>query len=226
MASRIARSIFSSAVRASARPTRAAQQLSRRHMSASESVHGSQHSGSDRPWIIGSALVFGPFFLYLLSPSARKSHAQHAIHNDKHDFGIHTSQHESPVSEVIMKDDEGTEANVTDSLAASEHEDAPKVGEAVEKEFSVSSSPDIENVKDSSEGEAKSEQPEPDATADADTSSAEKYDIVQEGVQVPPTNLDSPVAALEHETPKEQTEERREEKEGEEKQQDKKGEEA
>jgi len=119
-----------------------------------------------------------------------------------------------------MKDDEGTEANVTDSLAASEHEDAPKVGDAVEElnSSSVSSSPGIENVKDSSEGEVKSELPETNATADADTNSD-----MQEGVQVPPPNLDAPhVAVLEGKTPKEQAKERREQKEVEEKQKDEK----
>jgi len=63
-----------------------------------------------------------------LSPSARKSQAEHAIHNDYHDFPAlqkETSSH-SQVSETeqeetrpaeIMTDDEGTPADVAASIA-------------------------------------------------------------------------------------------------------------
>jgi len=66
-----------------------------------------------------------------LSPSARKSQAEHAIHNDYHDFPAlqkETSSH-SQVSEAeqeetksaeIMTDDEGTPADVAASIALSE----------------------------------------------------------------------------------------------------------
>jgi len=65
-----------------------------------------------------------------LSPSARKSQSEHAIHNDHHDFPAlrnETSSH-SQVSEPvqvemkhaeIMTDDEGTPADVTASIALS-----------------------------------------------------------------------------------------------------------
>jgi hypothetical protein len=48
----------------------------------------------------------------------------HATHDDKHDFGEHVSQHEPAtphaVAEVKMRDDEGVEANVSESLSAVE----------------------------------------------------------------------------------------------------------
>ncbi|PFH49941.1 hypothetical protein AMATHDRAFT_48282 [Amanita thiersii Skay4041] len=125
MAFRAARTIFSTATRASLRAgNRTTQQFCRRNMSASS--HGPAIS-SDKPWIIGSGIIFGPLLLYLLSPSARKNRAAHAVHNDAHDFPGHkhhestasTIEHE-PSTTVSMKDDEGTEANATDVIKAAE----------------------------------------------------------------------------------------------------------
>ena len=66
--------------------------------------------------------------LYLLSPSARKN--THGVHNDHHDYPAlkkheehkaHKSESDAAVPEVeIMKDDEGTEANVASSIALSQ----------------------------------------------------------------------------------------------------------
>ena len=59
-----------------------------------------------------------PQLLYLLSPSARKN--THGAHNDHHALKQH-EEHQAPKSESpaveILKDDEGTEANVTSSIA-------------------------------------------------------------------------------------------------------------
>lgn len=61
-----------------------------------------------------------------MSPSARKNTHAHAHHDDKHDFpGIKTAKEEAPAPEkepepVIVKDDEGTEANVAESLQQAE----------------------------------------------------------------------------------------------------------
>lgn len=61
-------------------------------------------------------------FLYLLSPSARKSAPhRHEAHHDSHGHGQTLAQTESaPEPEVVMKDDEGTEANVTESIHQAE----------------------------------------------------------------------------------------------------------
>jgi len=75
--------------------------------------------------MIGSLVFFGPALLYLLSPSARKN--THGVHNDHRDFPA-LKKHEGhssesavavPVTET-MKDDEGTEANVSSSMALSQ----------------------------------------------------------------------------------------------------------
>ncbi|KAK2465378.1 hypothetical protein APHAL10511_002732 [Amanita phalloides] len=164
MASRAARAVFSAAVRVTARPTRVVHHIGRRYNSTSS--HGSSATSSDTPWIIGSALVFGPALLYLLSPSARKNTAAHAVHDGDHG---HESTADAPApahTEVKMKDDEGTEQNVTESLAVAEHEDVPKVGEAIQQEKGtaipdVTVTPGKENVKEQIEEGVKSE---PDIT--------------------------------------------------------------
>ncbi|KAK7028131.1 hypothetical protein VNI00_014946 [Paramarasmius palmivorus] len=115
MASRAARQFFSS-LRSSARPAFRAQHAGRRGMS---STAHEVKKGSDMPWIIGSAVVFGPAFLYLVSPGSRKT-APHKPHG-KHDH--HESQSHAPLP---MKDDEGTEADVSGSVAKAVAEDAPK----------------------------------------------------------------------------------------------------
>jgi len=98
--------------------------------------HGTPAKKSDLPWIAGSILIFGPMFLYLLSPSARKSQNEHAIHNDKHDFPTlekEKQQHQSEEkASEIMKDDEGTPADVTQSVALSEQSDVPQDSQSQE----------------------------------------------------------------------------------------------
>ncbi|KAF8073903.1 hypothetical protein FPV67DRAFT_773845 [Lyophyllum atratum] len=157
-----ARQTLSSTARASLRrPTASTFRAGARRMNSS---HAGPKTRSDKPWIIGSALVFGPAFLYLASPSARKT-TQFA-HNDAHDFPGHdpdpkavaraqapapvaaaglketapetprgvkpppvaasTSTSDKQPEPVIMKDDEGTEEDVTESLQAEEAADVPK----------------------------------------------------------------------------------------------------
>lgn len=81
---------------------------------------GEQKKGSDLPWIIGSAAVFGPAFLYFVSPSVRRS-APHVPHEAKH------SQSHAPLP---MKDDEGKVADVSGSVAQAEKDDAPQADAA------------------------------------------------------------------------------------------------
>ncbi|KAF9452951.1 hypothetical protein P691DRAFT_659771 [Macrolepiota fuliginosa MF-IS2] len=133
MSARFARSAFAS-LRASAR-SRATTLPARRNMSAQS--HGAQPKKSDLPWIVGATLVFGPLFLYLVSPSARKSQHAHAVHNDHHDYpALEKEKHESKQSEIV-KDDEGTPADVTDSIALSEESDVPKDSQSVSKRPNV-----------------------------------------------------------------------------------------
>ncbi|KIK69716.1 hypothetical protein GYMLUDRAFT_79809 [Collybiopsis luxurians FD-317 M1] len=90
----------------------------------------SAKKSSDLPWMIGSAVVFGPAFLYLLSPASRKS-APHDSHHEKHDKShADDSKAQEPIK---MKDDEGTEANVTESVHKAEAEDVPKADSAAKE---------------------------------------------------------------------------------------------
>ncbi|KAJ2920523.1 hypothetical protein H1R20_g16573, partial [Candolleomyces eurysporus] len=127
---RLARSAFHAATRrATSSAPNAARAMGRRTMASS--AEGAASKKSDTPWIVGSALVFGPAFLYLVSPSARKSAP---AHHDKHDSKAHEHSPEpakkeeaaAPAEKVTLKDDEGKEADVTASLALAEQSNVPK----------------------------------------------------------------------------------------------------
>ncbi|KAF8133675.1 hypothetical protein EV363DRAFT_1214113 [Boletus edulis] len=138
--SRTAPRLFSSSSRYSARvslntATRAPRAALTRRMMSSESHAGHGSTSSDKPWIIGSALVFGPLFLYFVSPSARKGSHGHADHG--HD--IHSHDHEDKQAQQIeshreedvkpMADDEGTEISgqeVKESMEKAFEFDSPK----------------------------------------------------------------------------------------------------
>ncbi|KAI9573691.1 hypothetical protein HD554DRAFT_919957 [Boletus coccyginus] len=143
--SRTAHRLFSSSLRS---PTRASLNtaarsprtaLIRRTMS-SESHAGHGSTSSDRPWIIGSALVFGPLFLYLVSPSARKGshvHTDHG-HNAHHDEREvkHIQNVESHQEEGVkpFADDQSTEVSVQGVTESMEKAfDARKPEEVVAK---------------------------------------------------------------------------------------------
>ncbi|RXW25390.1 hypothetical protein EST38_g486 [Candolleomyces aberdarensis] len=124
---RLARSVFHAATRrATSSAPNAARAMGRRTMASS--AEGAASKKSDTPWIVGSALVFGPAFLYLVSPSARKSAP---AHHDKHDSKAHEHPAKeeaaaAPAEKVTLKDDEGKEADVTASLALAEQSNVPK----------------------------------------------------------------------------------------------------
>ncbi|KAL0960707.1 hypothetical protein HGRIS_005732 [Hohenbuehelia grisea] len=86
--------------------------------------------------------------LYLLSPSARKT----APHHDSHDS--HAPQ------KVTMKDSEGTEADVTSAVQASEAQDAPKAA-------------DGQPTADAAKAEPAEEKPKEDKPADGDATTVE-----------------------------------------------------
>ncbi|KAI0693213.1 hypothetical protein BC835DRAFT_1089329 [Cytidiella melzeri] len=143
MAFRLSRTSFGRLAIPSARV--GARQAPRRAMSSSS--HGTQ--GSDRIWIIGSALIFGPAAAYLLSPSAQsKAHdaQQHSLPKHKASEPEnapvpatpppqeHAPAEPSPEPSVIT-DDEGNTASsdeVADSINKSVDNDSPKDAYAFE----------------------------------------------------------------------------------------------
>jgi len=132
--SRTAHRHFSSSLRSSTRVNLSRARLTRRMMSSeSHASHGV--ASSDRPWIIGSALVFGPLFLYLVSPSARKSSHGHTDHGHKSHRDEHGDKHvqhvDSHREEEVkpIADDEGTEVSgqeVQESIEKAFQADSPK----------------------------------------------------------------------------------------------------
>ncbi|OBZ68656.1 hypothetical protein A0H81_11194 [Grifola frondosa] len=102
MASRLGR-VFAHAIRPSVRAVGRSAGATKRGVST---VQHAQET-SDRPWIIGSALVFGPVFLYLLTPSAKKTEVKAA------------QKHGRPSAKpqvTYVPDDEGNEFPASESV--------------------------------------------------------------------------------------------------------------
>ncbi|KAG2341064.1 hypothetical protein BDR05DRAFT_965933 [Suillus weaverae] len=178
-------SFLRSGVRAnhSARSSFAA--FSRRTM-ASAAPHASHSNyGSDTPWMIGSALVFGPAMLYLLSPSARKTRHDHESTHSQSAHRSDASHHVEPQSAAetpTMKDDEGTEVSgeeIKQSLEQAFDTDSPKDAQEHEEavaEGKATSAESSETISQESADSAPSE-------ADSAPSEEEKEEVVLEVAQ-------------------------------------------
>jgi len=164
--------------------------------SESHAGHGSEKS--DTPWMIGSALVFGSLFLYLVSPSARKSsHAGHG-HEDHHEKH---SQHEEsqPAQETpSMTDDEGTEvsgAEVKESIEKGFEVDSPKDAQAHEEAVAKAEITSAEKTP-STDSPSPSELPtdeKPDSASEEAASAPEPEPAPSE-----PVKTDAPSTSDEH----------------------------
>jgi len=175
---------------------------------SSSSSHGPELS-SDKPWIIGSLLIFGSAFLYLVSPSARKTH--HTAHKDKHEFPAlaHEEHSVNKPEPELMKDDEGKVADVASSVALAESSDIPNDAQSAEQ-----------HVELKAEAEEDSSKPiEQDSGGAPPTTDGEKAEQTEESVkevktEVPgeggrklpkePTSMgEARESAVKHITPKE-----------------------
>ncbi|KAH7906720.1 hypothetical protein BJ138DRAFT_1104915 [Hygrophoropsis aurantiaca] len=118
--------------------TSARAALNRRMMSSGG--HSGSHSsgGSDTPWMVGSALVFGPALLYLLSPSSRNASHHHEKHTEEHHSEVKAEEEET--KEPPMADDEGTEVSgseVKESMDQAFNTDSPKDAQVAEESESA-----------------------------------------------------------------------------------------
>lgn len=146
---------------------RRAEGVARRQFSSGP--HGASN-GSDTPWIIGSALVFVPTIIYLLSPSAQSnSHEAHSAtgHDEPHahekSAPITPPPPEPTKSEATIADAEGTEVPVEEvkaSLALAITQDAPKEAAQAEAEAAESPKSDDGAPGQTSEAETNHEQSE------------------------------------------------------------------
>ncbi|KXN92852.1 hypothetical protein AN958_06957 [Leucoagaricus sp. SymC.cos] len=187
MSARFSRSVFAS-LRASARSRVNYGLPGRRNMSAQS--HGAQPQKSDMPWVVGAAVVFGPMFLYLVSPSARKSQKEHAVHHDHHDFptlGKEAPSHSQsePQKEgtelpEVMKDDEGTPADVTATIALSEESDVPKDSQSPETVAETTIAAEQAPVGEEALKEADKEDPANETPAPAEPANAEAPAVTPE----------------------------------------------
>jgi len=113
----------------------------------SSTAHSASNSG-DTTWMIGSALVFIPTIVYLLSPSARsKPHQAHSAagHGEPHAPAENTPKAPPPVeptkNEGTIADADGTEVPVEEvkaSITQAITQDAPKEAAQAEVETAES----------------------------------------------------------------------------------------
>lgn len=139
---------------------------------ASAAPHASHSNyGSDTPWMIGSALIFGPTMLYLVSPSARKT--THA-HESQHSHSVHrsdASHHDEPqpaVETPAMKDDEGTEVSgeeIKQSMEQAFNADSPKDAQEHEEAVAKGEEASVESNEPVSQESANSAPSEADLAA-------------------------------------------------------------
>ncbi|KAG1751326.1 uncharacterized protein EDB91DRAFT_600556 [Suillus paluster] len=179
--SRHALHFFRSATRASRSVRSSCAAFSRRTMAstAPHAPHGEY--GSDTPWMIGSALAFGPVMLYLLSPSARKTDHAHASEHSHSAHRSDASHHAEPqtVPETpALKDDEGTEVS------------GEEIKKSMEQAFDVDSPKDAQEHEEAvAEGEqtsAESDDAVSQETADSSTSEADLAPSEEETREVAP----------------------------------------
>ncbi|TCD61209.1 hypothetical protein EIP91_008777 [Steccherinum ochraceum] len=175
MASRLGRRALFQLSRSNLRVN--AQNVGRRPMSSS--THGAQTS--DRPWIIGSALIFGPAAVYLLSPPAKaKAHdaQQHSLPKKV----TPPSTHIPATPDVPVTDDEGTEVPATEvqsSVQAAVEEDSPKDAQVAEQQGKGQSSesetaPATNVAPEASNKESTSHEPTVPTGAEPTTAKAEQ----------------------------------------------------
>ncbi|KIK99633.1 hypothetical protein PAXRUDRAFT_822551 [Paxillus rubicundulus Ve08.2h10] len=167
-----------------------------RRMTSSESHAGHGSEGNDTPWMIGSALVFGPLFLYLVSPSARKTpHAGHG-HEDHRDMH---SQHEGsqPAQETpSMTDDEGTEvsgAEVKESMEKGFEVDSPRSAQAYEEAVAKAEITSVEKTQPTD-----SSSPSELSTDEQTDAASEEAASALEPTPSEPVKLDAPSTSDEH----------------------------
>ncbi|KAN0139833.1 hypothetical protein V8E53_002495 [Lactarius tabidus] len=179
MASRLGARVFAPALHRVVH--RQAHGIARRQFSSH--TDGASNSGSgDTPWKIGSALIFIPTIVYLLSPSAQSnSHKAHGA-ADHHAHAESTSKTPPKVghiyeckpcvhvsmtlpfqSEATITDDEGTEVTVEEvkeSITQAVTQDAPKEAAQAEADAAESPKSDDGAPGQTSEAETANEQSE------------------------------------------------------------------
>ncbi|EPS97561.1 hypothetical protein FOMPIDRAFT_1025004 [Fomitopsis schrenkii] len=171
MASRLGGRIFAQAVRPSVRG--AARTTGRRGMSSS----GHAAKSSDTPWIIGSAVVFGPAAVWLLLPQSNKK--THDVAFSQADRGAHTvgeSKQPEPAQEPEPSSGEKTSADSKDTNS-SEEEKKPEDGSLTDAEGETISAKEVNESMEQSFNE--------DSPVDAQTSE-EKQAKDDKGVEGAP----------------------------------------
>ncbi|KAI9443176.1 hypothetical protein H4582DRAFT_2054246 [Lactarius indigo] len=200
MASRLGARAFAPALRRVVH--RRTQGVARRQFSSN--THGASDS-SDTPWIIGSALVFVPTIIYLLSPSAQSnSHKAHSAtgHDEPHAHAKSAPQTAPPPeptkSEATIADAEGTEVPV-EEVKASLAQAVTLLKEAAQAEADAAESPKSDDGAPGQTSEAETDQ-EHSEKPHAGTLQGD-----EDANQRPPDLGEAPEQSTQASTPKEAT---------------------
>ncbi|KAH7885392.1 hypothetical protein F5I97DRAFT_1884964 [Phlebopus sp. FC_14] len=117
--------------------------FSRRPMSVSSQTNGGSWS-SDTPWMIGSALVFGPMLFYILAPPDTKSaHGHSSEHKSHHEPPAEHLEPEPSQETPPMTDDEGTAVSgeeIKESVEKALAADSPTGAQATEEAMTEAAS--------------------------------------------------------------------------------------
>jgi hypothetical protein len=155
-------------------------------------------------------VIFGPAFLYLLSPSARKKH--HVEHKDKHDFPALMHDEHSKVKKdktpepELMEDDEGKVADVASSVTLAESSDVPNDAQSAEKHAEIQAAAEDDSPKPVEEDSAAAP-PTTEGEKSVDVEKAETREGGERKQGKEPTNMGKArEAAVEGVTPKQITE--------------------
>ncbi|KZT67231.1 hypothetical protein DAEQUDRAFT_729263 [Daedalea quercina L-15889] len=209
MASRLGARIFAQAVRPSVRA--AGRTASRRCMSS----NGHAAKSSDTPWIIGSAVVFGPAAVWLLLPQSDANKKAHDVAFKQANAGAHTvgeskkddqpepePSGEDPKDAESSDDKQGGDGSITD--AEGETVSGKEVNESMQQSFNEDSPPDAQAAEEKKAKDDKWAEGAPGQTEEAEKKPDQKEKPSEKKGGEAPSNLgDARETSKSGETPKE-----------------------
>ncbi|KAH9841782.1 uncharacterized protein C8Q71DRAFT_738796 [Rhodofomes roseus] len=171
MASRLGRRIFAQAVRPSLRTT--GRTAGRRCMSSSAEAGKS----SDMPWIIGSAITFGPLAIWLISSgSTKKSHDVALSHSNDGAYSVKNEDESAPEPSGEEAEDKPESSESKDAITDSDGEtvSGKEVNESMQQSFNEDSPPDAQAAEEKKAKDGKWAEGAPGQTSEAETKPEQK----------------------------------------------------
>ncbi|KAH9936586.1 uncharacterized protein B0H18DRAFT_974522 [Fomitopsis serialis] len=214
MTSRLGRRIFAQAVRPSVRATGRTTGAGRRCMSSTADAAKS----SDMPWIIGSAVVFGPAAVWLLTSQSDKKtldvafsqadRGAHSLGDSKKDAentpessGEDASAEPKEAEETENTQESSDKGAVTDSEG--ETVSGKEVNESMQQSFNEDSPPDAQAAEEKEAKDGKWTEGAPGQSSEAETKPDQKEKPTEKKGEAPSDLGDARKTAKGGEAPKE-----------------------